>query len=112
MILIALLLGIFAYAYEGTKINIDDETQSTTATPVSGKVIVVDAGHGVPDEGAQSSRGTTEAETNLKISLKILLNSSLLIHFALQGIDKDKTPASVKQHDVTFLKNLSNVLHS
>ena len=32
------------------KVNIDDETQSTTATPVSGKVIVVDAGHGVPDE--------------------------------------------------------------
>lgn len=50
LILIALLLGIFAYAYEWTKINIDDETQSTTATPVSGKVIVVDAGHGVPDE--------------------------------------------------------------
>ena len=48
--LIALLLGIFAYAYEGTKINLDDEAQSTTATPVSGKVIVVDAGHGVPDE--------------------------------------------------------------
>ena len=50
LILIALLLGIFAYAYEGTKINLDDEAQSTTATPVSGKVIVVDAGHGVPDE--------------------------------------------------------------
>lgn len=50
VILIALLLGIFAYAYDGTKINIDDETQSTTSTPVSGKVIVVDAGHGVPDE--------------------------------------------------------------
>ena len=28
-------------------------------------------GHGKPDEGAQSSRGTTEAETNLKIALKL-----------------------------------------
>lgn len=28
-------------------------------------------GHGVPDEGAQSSNGTTEAETNLKIALKV-----------------------------------------
>ena len=36
-----------------------------------GKVIVVDAGHGVPDEGAESSNGTTEAETNLKIALKL-----------------------------------------
>ena len=43
LILIALLLGIFVYSYEGAKINLDEETQSTTATPVSGKVIVVDA---------------------------------------------------------------------
>ena len=50
LILIALLLGIFAYSYENQKINIDEQTQSTTATPVSGKVIVVDAGHGIPDE--------------------------------------------------------------
>ncbi len=28
-------------------------------------------GHGHPDNGAQSSRGTTEAETNLNISLKL-----------------------------------------
>ena len=28
-------------------------------------------GHGKPDEGAQSSSGTTEAETNLKIALKV-----------------------------------------
>ena len=28
-------------------------------------------GHGVPDEGAESSNGTTEAETNLKIALKL-----------------------------------------
>ena len=39
--------------------------------PVSNKVIVVDAGHGKPDEGAQSSNGTTEAETNLRIALKL-----------------------------------------
>lgn len=39
--------------------------------PVSNKTIVLDAGHGVPDEGAQSSNGTTEAQTNLKITLKV-----------------------------------------
>ena len=43
----------------------------TVALPVSNKVIVLDAGHGKPDEGAQSSTGTTEAETNLKITLKV-----------------------------------------
>ena len=36
-----------------------------------GKTIILDAGHGVPDEGAQSSSGTTEAESNLKIALKV-----------------------------------------
>lgn len=50
IIVICLLLGIFAYSYEGTKIDLDQEVQETTSTPVSGKVIVVDAGHGVPDE--------------------------------------------------------------
>lgn len=50
LILICLLLGIFAYSYQGTKIDLDKEIQETTSTPVSGKVIVVDAGHGVPDE--------------------------------------------------------------
>lgn len=49
-ILVCLLLGIFAYSYEKTKINFDQEVQQVTSTPVSGKVIVVDAGHGVPDE--------------------------------------------------------------
>lgn len=50
LILIALMLGIFVYSYENQKISVDEQIQSTTATPVSGKVIVVDAGHGVPDE--------------------------------------------------------------
>lgn len=71
IIAMCLLLGIFAYSYEGTKINLEQEIQETTATPASGKVIVVDAGHGVPDEGAESSTGTTEAQTNLKIALKL-----------------------------------------
>lgn len=70
-IIICVLIAIFAYAYEGTKISLDQEIQQTASTPTSGKVIVIDAGHGVPDEGAQSSRGTTEAETNLKIALKL-----------------------------------------
>ena len=46
-------------------------TVETVALPVSNKTIVIDAGHGVPDEGAQSSNGTTEAQTNLKIALKL-----------------------------------------
>jgi len=47
------------------------ESIETVSVPVTGKVIVLDAGHGKPDEGAESSAGTTEAETNLKITLKV-----------------------------------------
>lgn len=48
-----------------------DESIETIAVPVTGKVIILDAGHGKPDEGAESRAGTTEAETNLKITLKV-----------------------------------------
>lgn len=50
LILICLLLGIFVYSYEATKVDIEQKIQEVTSTPVSGKVIVIDAGHGVPDE--------------------------------------------------------------
>ena len=50
----------------------------TMTLPVTNKVIVLDAGHGSPDEGATSSNGNSEAEINLKIVLKLqkLLESS------------------------------------
>ena len=51
--------------------NTNNSTLETVSTPVSGKTVVLDAGHGVPDEGAESSNGTTEAEINLKIALKV-----------------------------------------
>lgn len=46
-ILVCLLLGIFAYSYQSTKIDMDvqSEVQETVSTPVSGKIIVIDAGH-------------------------------------------------------------------
>ena len=50
--------------------NIGDAVQ-VTSLPVSGKVVILDAGHGTPDEGAESKNGTTEAQINLKIVLKI-----------------------------------------
>lgn len=77
LILTCVLVGIFTFMLQATK-NEVIETVPTVTLPVSGKTIVVDAGHGVPDEGAESSQGTTEAETNLAIALKLqnLLESS------------------------------------
>ena len=71
-ILIAIFTFTFQVANQKESTNkIQEQTAQTTSTPVSGKTVVLDAGHGIPDEGAQSSNGTTEAETNLKITLKI-----------------------------------------
>ena len=47
--------------YITTSINIrekngnDNRSIATVALPVDSKVIILDAGHGVPDEGAESS---------------------------------------------------------
>lgn len=74
------LIALFAFTFQIAKKEVstqtnkevaNNETVQTTATPASGKTVVLDAGHGVPDEGAQSRNGTTEAQTNLKITLKL-----------------------------------------
>lgn len=39
----------------GISTNKTENTVQTVALPVTNKVIVLDAGHGVPDEGAESS---------------------------------------------------------
>ena len=55
----------------GMNINKNVDTVETVALPVSSKVIVIDAGHGKPDEGAESDEGITEGSINLKIALKV-----------------------------------------
>ena len=71
LIVTSIFLSILIFTLITDKSSNYDKYISTVSLPVSGKVIVVDAGHGVPDEGAESSNGTTEAETNLKIALKL-----------------------------------------
>ena len=66
-----IVLSVFVSMLVFTLVNDRKDIISTVSLPVSGKTVVLDAGHGKPDEGAQSSRGTTEAETNLKIALKL-----------------------------------------
>ena len=43
----------------------------TSAVPSKEKCIVIDAGHGTPDEGASSKDGIYESEINLKIAKKL-----------------------------------------
>ena len=43
------ILGIFTYSYQDAKEELE-KSQIVTATPVSGKIVILDAGHGTPDE--------------------------------------------------------------
>lgn len=62
-------ISIFAFTIQTAQIN---ETVQTVALPVSNKTIVIDAGHGKPDEGAESStrnnRGRNQFENSIKIA--------------------------------------------
>ena len=52
IILSCLLIGVFVFSLQiaNNQKELVENTVPTTATPVSGKTIIVDAGHGVPDE--------------------------------------------------------------
>lgn len=104
------VFGIFVFALGFAFISEQKETVPTVSLPVSGKTIVVDAGHGSPDDGASSSNGTTENEINLSIALKVqsLLEQTgatvILTRSDENGIyDLDKT--TLKEKKVSDIKN-------
>ncbi|MCI8700346.1 MAG: N-acetylmuramoyl-L-alanine amidase [Clostridia bacterium] len=68
-ILTCILIGVFVFILQTS--DKEKAVIETVTLPVSGKTVVIDAGHGIPDEGAESSKGTTEAQTNLAIALKL-----------------------------------------
>lgn len=63
-------LCIFAISFI-IKNNEKNNTIVTNSTAVTSHVIVIDAGHGKPDEGAVGIYGATEEALNLKIALKL-----------------------------------------
>lgn len=112
-VLVSLL--VFSIQVGNTKNNTINTNEinnlmETTSTPVSGKTVILDAGHGVPDEGAQSSTGTTEAETNLKIALKIqnLLEQSgckVLLTRSDENAIYDFDSKTLKQKKISDIRN-------
>ena len=99
---------IIAITLSSTERNIN--YIDTVSLPVSGKVVVVDAGHGIPDEGAEVGDGTTEAQTNLKIALKLqnLLEQSgctvILTRSDENGI-YDLDSKTLKQKKISDIRN-------
>lgn len=49
LIVSSIFVSLFVFLIS-TNNNLENESVSTVSLPVSGKTIVIDAGHGVPDE--------------------------------------------------------------
>ena len=108
------LLGTFAmFMLIAIAISLKDdklEYVDTVSLPVSGKIVVVDAGHGVPDEGAEVGDGTTEAQTNLKIALKLqnLLEQSGCVVILTRSDENgiyDLDSKTLKQKKISDIRN-------
>lgn len=90
--------------------NKKENTVSTVTLPVTNKTIVLDAGHGYPDEGAESKNGVSEASINLIITQKVqlLLEQSgcnvILTRSDENGI-YDLDSATLKEKKVSDIKN-------
>jgi len=87
-----------------------ENTIETVSLPVTGKTVVLDAGHGSPDEGAESASGVTEASINLVITKKVqtLLEQSgcnvVLTRSDENGI-YDLEANSIREKKVSDIKN-------
>ncbi len=109
IILGCVLIGVFGIILQTIKTS-NEETIATVTLPVSGKTIVLDAGHGSPDEGAESAAGVTEASINLTITKKVqtLLEQSgcnvILTRSDENGI-YDLNAKSIKEKKVSDIKN-------
>jgi len=117
IVVVSIIVSLLAFSIQmgnkdGNITNTNESINSleTTATPVSGKTVILDAGHGVPDEGAQSSTGTTEAETNLNITLKVqnLLEQSgctVILTRSDENAIYDIDSKTLKQKKISDIRN-------
>ncbi len=110
LILMCIFLGVFVFSFQIAQEEIPKYTLETVSVPVSGKTVILDAGHGYPDLGAESSNGITESDINLQITLKVqsLLEQSgctvILTRSDENGIyDLDKN--TLREKKVSDLKN-------
>lgn len=93
-----------------TNVKKVEDSILTSATPVTNKVVVLDAGHGKPDEGAVGVGGITEEETNLNITLKVqkLLEESgatVLLTRSDENAIYDLDKQTLREKKVSDIKN-------
>ncbi|MBM7634625.1 N-acetylmuramoyl-L-alanine amidase CwlD [Geomicrobium sediminis] len=94
-VLVILFAGLMAYSMYALFSN---EDTSTLEMPLSGNVIILDAGHGGVDGGSVAKSGTLEKDVALDISLKLrdyLQASGALVYMTREG-DSDLANESTR----------------
>ena len=114
VLLIVVLIAFISVVFLIIKKYTDNQIIATTTTIIDSqteeKTIVLDPGHGYPDEGASSDDNVTEAEINLKIAYKVkeLLEQSgykvILTRVDKNGI-YDNSSKTIRQKKVSDIKN-------
>ena len=103
-------MAVFFASFISSLLIRKEETTATVSLPISNKTIVLDAGHGAPDEGAESVNGVSEASINLSITRKVqtLLEQSgcnvVLTRSDENGI-YDLDSKTLRQKKVSDIKN-------
>jgi N-acetylmuramoyl-L-alanine amidase len=95
-----ILLGCFAFAVLIFIFNKEfDFSKSAWSLPLSGKVIVIDPGHGGPDGGAVSQSGIIEKDVTLAISiyLRDLLQESGALVLMTRETDEELSTENHKK---------------
>lgn len=100
----------FLYVFSFQIGDMVKETVETVNLPITEKVIIVDAGHGEPDKGAESENGVSESDINLKIAKKLqnLLEQSgttVLLTRSDESAIYDANSSSIREKKVSDIKN-------
>lgn len=96
------------------QINGNEDYIMTSSTPVSNHVIILDAGHGLPDGGAVANDGTYESGINLSIVKKLqslleLSNCTVILTRSDENGIYELNSKTIREKKVSDMKNRVNI---
>ena len=111
---VTVIMAVFVAVTAYTAINYGCKSIVVSALPFNGRIIVIDAGHGLPDGGAVSENGTVEQGLNLDIAKRLqhMLEQSgayvLMTRADENSVAEnlDTKIREIKRNDLKFRKSL------
>lgn len=106
-------LSIFFYSLKSPS----SITKEASYTPISNHIVIIDAGHGLPDGGATDAQNNFESTLNLEVALKLqkILEASnctvILTRSDENGIYEENA-STIRQKKVSDMKNRVNIANT